>query len=115
MSQWLPIKELAAKVRAGELKAADLVEQALKTIDEKKEFDAIIAITAERARERAASIDAAVKNGQPVGRLAGVPFIAKDNILVFGAESTAASNILKGFEAPYQATVVERLEAEGAI
>jgi aspartyl-tRNA(Asn)/glutamyl-tRNA(Gln) amidotransferase subunit A len=115
MSQWLPIKELATKVQAGELKAAELVEQALKTIEEKKEFDAIIATTAERARERAASIDASVKNGQNVGKLAGVPFIAKDNYLVFGAETTAASNMLKGFEAPYQATVIERLEAEGAI
>lgn len=115
MSQWLPIKELAAKVQAGELKAADLVEQALKTIEDKKEFDAIITTTAERARERAANIDAAVKNGQKVGQLAGVPFIAKDNFLVFGAQTTAASNMLKGFEAPYQSTVIEKLEAEGAI
>ncbi len=115
MSQWLPIAELAAKVRAGELKAADLVEQSLKTIEQKKEFDAIITTTAERARERAASIDASVKNGQNPGKLAGVPFIAKDNYLVFGAETTAASNMLKGFHAPYQATVIEKLEAEGAI
>ncbi|MGC1176928.1 MAG: Asp-tRNA(Asn)/Glu-tRNA(Gln) amidotransferase subunit GatA, partial [Candidatus Saccharimonadales bacterium] len=50
-----------------------------------------------------------------IGRLAGVPFIAKDNFLVFGAETTAASNILKGFTAPYQATSIEKLEAEGAI
>lgn len=115
MSQWLPIKDIAAKVQAGELKAVDLVEQALKTIEEKKEYDAIIALTAERARERAASIDAAVAAGQPAGRLAGVPFIAKDNFLVFGAQTTAASNMLKGFEAPYQSTVIEKLEAEGAI
>jgi aspartyl-tRNA(Asn)/glutamyl-tRNA(Gln) amidotransferase subunit A len=115
LSQWLPIKELAAKVQAGELKAVDLVERALRTIDEKKEYDAIIALTAERARERAASIDAAVANGHNAGRLAGVPFIAKDNYMVFGAETTAASNMLRGFEAPYQSTVIERLEAEGAI
>jgi aspartyl-tRNA(Asn)/glutamyl-tRNA(Gln) amidotransferase subunit A len=115
MSQWLPVTELAAKVQAGELKAADLVEQALRTIEEKKDYQAVLWTTAERARERAASIDAAVKNGQSVGKLAGVPFLAKDSFLVFGAESTAGSNVLKGFTAPYQATVVERLEAEGAI
>ncbi len=114
-SQWLPVAELAAKVQAGELKAADLVERALKTIDEKKDFDAIIAVIADRARQRAASIDAAVTSGQNVGRLAGVPFIAKDNYLVFGAETTAASNMLRGFTAPYQSTVIEKLEAEGAI
>jgi aspartyl-tRNA(Asn)/glutamyl-tRNA(Gln) amidotransferase subunit A len=44
-----------------------------------------------------------------------VPFIAKDNFLVFGAETTAASNMLRGFEAPYQSTAIARLEAEGAI
>lgn len=115
MSQWLPVKELAAKVRKGDIKAVDLVEQALKTIEDKKDFNAILTTTAQRARERAASIDAAVQKGDTLGRLAGVPFIAKDNFLAFGAETTAASNILKGFTAPYQATAIEKLEAEGAI
>ncbi len=115
MNQWLSIKELAASVRAGDLKASDLVERALKTIQEKSEYNAVIAVTAERARERAASIDAAVKNGHDAGRLAGVPFIAKDNFLVIGAQTTAASNMLRGFEAPYQSTVIEKLEAQGAI
>ncbi|HVW23385.1 MAG TPA: Asp-tRNA(Asn)/Glu-tRNA(Gln) amidotransferase subunit GatA [Candidatus Saccharimonadales bacterium] len=109
-SQWLPIAEIAAKVQAGELKATDLVEQALKTIAAKSEYQAIIATLDVRARERAKQIDA-----KPMGRLAGVPFIAKDNFLVFGAETTAASNMLRGFHAPYQATVIEKLEAEGAI
>ncbi|HEU4914516.1 MAG TPA: Asp-tRNA(Asn)/Glu-tRNA(Gln) amidotransferase subunit GatA [Candidatus Saccharimonadales bacterium] len=112
---WLPIADIAAKVQSGELSAADMVEKSLRAIEEKKEYNAIIATTAERARERAASIDAAVKNGQKAGRLAGVPFIAKDNYLVFGAETTAASNMLKGFVAPYQSTVINRLEEEGAI
>lgn len=112
---WPSIAAIAAQVQAGDLKATDLVEQALAAITDKKEYDAIISTTAGRARERAAAIDAAVRNGQNPGRLAGVPFIAKDNFLTFGSETTAASNILKGFAAPYQATAVERLEAEGAI
>lgn len=115
MSQWLPIDQIATKVQAGELKAIDLVEQSLKTIADKKDYDAIIAITEKRARERAKDIDARVSKGEKIGRLAGVPFIAKDNFLAFGAETTAASNILKGFKAPYQATAIKKLEAEGAI
>lgn len=115
MSQWLPIEQIAAKVQSGELKAADLVEQSLKTIAEQKDYDAIIATTEKRARQRADYIDKRVAKGDKVGRLAGVPFIAKDNFLVFGVETTAASNILKGFTAPYQATAIEKLEAEGAI
>jgi aspartyl-tRNA(Asn)/glutamyl-tRNA(Gln) amidotransferase subunit A len=115
MSQWLPIPEIAAKVQAGELKAAELVELSLKTIASKADYQAIIATTEVRARERAADIDTRVAKGGHIGKLAGVPFIAKDNYLVFGAETTAASNILRGFKAPYQSTVIERLEAEGAI
>lgn len=114
-SQWLPIVDMADQVRAGKLKAVDLVAQSLATIDEQKDYQAIIATTAERAKERAQVIDSRVAKGEDVGRLAGVPFIAKDNFLVFGAETTAASNMLKGFEAPYQATAIERLESEGAI
>jgi aspartyl-tRNA(Asn)/glutamyl-tRNA(Gln) amidotransferase subunit A len=115
MSQWLPIAEIATKVQSGELKATDLVEQALKTIADKSDYDAILWTLEDRARERAAQVDERVKSGEVVGRLAGVPFVAKDNFLVFGAETTAASNILKGFTAPYQATAINKLEAEGAI
>lgn len=114
-SQWSPIADIAADVQAGKVKAIDLVEQALRTIDEKKSFDAVIASIHERASERAKDIDERVAKGEQVGRLAGVPFIAKDNFLTLGSETTAASNILKGFVAPYQATAIEKLEAEGAI
>ena len=115
MSQWLPIADIAAKVQAGELKAVSLVEQALKTIEAKNEFDAVIVTVKDRALERAKAIDARIAKGEKAGKLAGVPFIAKDNFLTFGSETTAASNILKGFNAPYQATAIESLEAEGAI
>ena len=111
MAVWEPIADIAAKVRSGELKAIDLVEKSLAAIAEAEEYKAIIATTADRAREWAKAVDA----GDNKGRLAGVPFIAKDNFLVYGADTTAASNILRGFNAPYQSTAIERLEAEGAI
>jgi aspartyl-tRNA(Asn)/glutamyl-tRNA(Gln) amidotransferase subunit A len=115
MSRWPSIADIAAKVQAGELKASELVAQSLKTIKENSDYQAIIVTLDERAQQRSADIDRLVSQGQSAGRLAGVPFVAKDNFLVFGAETTAASNILRGFEAPYQATAIERLEAEGAI
>src|SRR3989344_1686691 len=113
--KWAAIADVARGVQSGELSAQSLVNQALKTIQEKDEYKAIIATIEERAQKRAQEIDSKVANGETIGRLAGVPFIAKDNFLVFGADTTAASNILKGFEAPYQATAIEKLEAEGAI
>jgi aspartyl-tRNA(Asn)/glutamyl-tRNA(Gln) amidotransferase subunit A len=115
MSQWKSIKDIAHDVRTRKTTAKELVEEALKTIKEKDEYKAIIATVDERALKRAEEIDSKVAKGEDAGRLAGVPFIAKDNFLAFGADTTAASNILKGFDAPYQATAIERLEAEGAI
>lgn len=112
---WEPISELVDNVKNGSVTAVSLVEKSLKLINEHQEFQSIISVTSNRALQRAEEIDKKISLNEPVGRLAGVPFIAKDNFLVFGAETTAASNILKGFEAPYQSSVIEKLEAEGAI
>src|SRR5581483_4343771 len=112
---WPSLKELADSVQSGQVSATELIERALSNINEAKDLQAIIATTEERARERAQAIDQKVKQGKKAGRLAGVPFIAKDNFLTFGSETTAASNILRGFKAPYQATAIEKLEEEGAI
>ncbi len=115
MSQWPAIAKIAESVQTRKTTAVANVELALKTIDQKQEYQAIIAKTTERALRRAQKLDTAIAKGEQVGRLAGVPFIAKDNFLALGADTTAASNILRGFDAPYQATAIERLEAEGAI
>ncbi len=112
---WLPIVDIAAEVQVGKTTAVELVERALRAIDDAQEYNTVITTLGEPAKARAAVIDKRVVDGETVGRLAGVPFIAKDNFLVFGADTTAASNMLKGFAAPYQATAIERLEAEGAI
>ncbi len=112
---WEPLEVLASKVQDGTYTSTQLVEKSLEHIEEHKEFQSVIVTLGEQARMQAKEVDERVAKGEQVGRLAGIPFIAKDNFLVFGAETTAASNILKGFEAPYQATVIEKLEAEGAI
>jgi aspartyl-tRNA(Asn)/glutamyl-tRNA(Gln) amidotransferase subunit A len=113
--KWAPILELAEDVRSGKVSALEQVKKSLRLIDEHSEFNAVISKIEKRAIERAKEVDAKIQEGADPGRLAGVPFIAKDNFLVFGAETTAASNILKGFDAPYQSTAIEKLESEGAI
>jgi aspartyl-tRNA(Asn)/glutamyl-tRNA(Gln) amidotransferase subunit A len=112
---WPSITSIAESVNTGSVKALSNVEKALSQIKNSSKYNAVIATLEESAIVRARDIDARVSNGESAGQLAGVPFIAKDNFLVFGAETTAASNILKGFNAPYQATVVDLLESEGAI
>lgn len=114
--KWKPIARIAEDVLSGATTARAQVALSLKRIAEiDATYNAIISTLEERALQRADEIDKRVKNGEQVGRLAGVPFIAKDNYLVFGAGTTAASQMLKGFHAPYQSTAIERLEAEGAI
>lgn len=91
--------------------AKSVVENAIKLANEKSEYNALLSLTADRALLRAEKVDA----GLIGGRLAGVPFVVKDNFLAYGAPTTAASKMLEKFDAPLQATSVEKLEAEGAI
>ncbi len=115
MSSWPSIADIAKQTKSGKQSSKANVQKALKTINSNSSYRAIIATTEQRAIQRAEKIDKLIKSGQEAGRLAGVPFIAKDNFLAFGANTTAASNMLKNFDAPYQATAIKRLEAEGAI
>ncbi len=113
---WKPLTELVSDVLSGNVTAQALVEEALLRIERlNPDYQAVISVLDARAKERAEAVDKLVKSGNFKGKLAGIPFIAKDNYLVFGGETTAASNMLKGFVAPYQATAIEKLEAEGAI
>lgn len=91
--------------------AVENVRLAIARAHEVESYHALLTLTEERALERAALVDA----GEIKGRLAGVPFVAKDNYLAFDGPTTAASKILATFNAPLQATVIEKLESEGAI
>jgi aspartyl-tRNA(Asn)/glutamyl-tRNA(Gln) amidotransferase subunit A len=109
-----PLAELAQEVQGGKLTAESLVRESLAAIHQHDEYHAILEVS-EAALERAQQLDARIAAGETIGHLAGIPFIAKDNFLTLGTHTTASSNILKPFKAPYQSTAVERLEAEGAI
>ena len=109
------IQNIVDAVTSGSSTATEQVENAIQRAEDKEDFNAILNLTKERARQRASEIDEKIKNGETAGRLAGVPFIAKDNFLTFGSPTTAASKILENFEAPLQATAIEKLEREGAI
>jgi aspartyl-tRNA(Asn)/glutamyl-tRNA(Gln) amidotransferase subunit A len=79
------------------------------------EIHSFLALTEERAMAQAARVDAAAKAGEELGPLAGVPVGIKDVLCVRGVETTAGSKILEGYKPPYDATVVTRLEAAGAV
>ncbi len=109
------ITERVAQIKQGQTSATAQVQAALQRARDAKEYHALLSLTEERALQRAREIDEALARGEDAGVLAGVPFVVKDNYLAYGAPSTAASKMLENFDAPLQATVVDKLEAAGAI
>ena len=105
----MTISEIKDQIKASSARV--VVEKVIAKAREKSEYHALLNLTEERALQRADDVDA----GKIAGKLAGVPFVVKDNFLAFGAPTTAASKMLENFDAPLQATAVEKLEAEGAI
>ncbi len=109
-------RALAASVASGAVSAAEVVEEYLGRIDEREhEVHAFNLVTADAARAAAEQIDRRVAAGETIGPLAGVPIALKDNLCTRGVATTCSSKILEGWIPPYDATVVERLAAAGAI
>lgn len=105
----MTISDILTQIKDSSARA--VVENALKLAKENEDYHALLSLTEERALKRADDVD----SGKISGKLAGVPFVVKDNFLAFGAPTTAASKILENFDAPLQATAVKKLEAEGAV
>ncbi|MBQ8996466.1 Asp-tRNA(Asn)/Glu-tRNA(Gln) amidotransferase subunit GatA [Candidatus Saccharibacteria bacterium] len=95
--------------------AVSLVKAALDKAEKYQKTHHIFNWLNQDALRQAEEIDRKIKNGEPVGRLAGVPYAIKDNYLSRQGETTASAKILTGLSAPLDATCVEKLEAEGAI
>ena len=111
-----PALETAAMVRAGEESAVDVLEHHLAVIEAGEEsIHAFNLVTADLARTQARAVDAAVAAGRDPGPLAWVPVALKDNLCTRGIPTTCSSRILDGWEPPYDATVVTRLAAAGAL
>jgi aspartyl-tRNA(Asn)/glutamyl-tRNA(Gln) amidotransferase subunit A len=107
---------IAADVRAGRRSALDVVDEHLARIAEReREIHAFNLVLADEARTAAAEIDRRVAAGEDPGPLAGVPIALKDNMCTRGIPTTCSSKILEGWRPPYDATVVQRLAAAGAI
>ncbi len=108
--------DIARRVRARELSAVDVTREHLDRIARvEPKVDAFLHLTPERALACARAVDAAIAAGRPGGPLAGVPVAIKDLLDIEGIPTTCGSRVLEGYEPPFTATVVERLEAAGAI
>lgn len=104
------------KTASREVSAMSLVKEALAKAHEYQEtYHIFNFINDIEAIKKAAEIDEKIKNGEPVGRLAGVPYASKDNFLTPAGETTASALILTEFTSPVTATAIQKLEDEGAI
>jgi aspartyl-tRNA(Asn)/glutamyl-tRNA(Gln) amidotransferase subunit A len=109
-------RELRDDIATGKVSAVDACGAALERIrSSNATLNAFNHVAADRAIERAAAIDRQRATGAALGPLAGVPIALKDNLCVHGMRTTASSKILDTFVPPYDATVVGRLEAAGAV
>jgi aspartyl-tRNA(Asn)/glutamyl-tRNA(Gln) amidotransferase subunit A len=110
------LADLRAGIASGTTKAADLAAAYYDRIAQKTpRLNVYLSLTKERALAQAAKIDALAAKGDPLPPLAGIPVGIKDVLVMQGAPATAGSKILKGYEPPYDATAVTRLEAAGAV
>jgi len=112
----LTAHEIRDRIAAGELTAEAATQAALDRINAvESQVHAFVSIHAEAALERARAIDAALAGGAPPGMLCGVPIALKDNLCTQGTATTCASRILEHYVPPYNATVVDRVLAAGAV
>ena len=111
----MTLAELHAGLAARDFSAVELTDALLGRIAGAGEsLNAFITITADQAREHAARADAAIADGS-AGPLAGLPIVHKDLFCTRDVRTTCASRILENFVSPYDAAVVERLQAAGAV
>mgnify|MGYP000850782285 FL=1 len=109
------IKDIVNKVKNQEVTVKEVVLEAIKKAEAVQDKNALIKLTKESALKKAEELDKKIKAGNKEGKLLGVPYVVKDNFLTLLDETTAASKMLEDFKAPLEATVIKKLEAEGAI
>jgi aspartyl-tRNA(Asn)/glutamyl-tRNA(Gln) amidotransferase subunit A len=112
----LTLREAGEQIAARTVSSVELTEAALARIERLDgKLGAFLTVTAEAARSAAREADTRAARGERRSPLDGVPVAVKDLFLTRGVQTTAASRILEGWRPPYDATVVERLSAAGAV
>ena len=108
--------ELREKILKKEITSEELVRLTFEKIENiNEDIGGFISLRKEKALEEARAIDKKIAAGEKVGALAGVPVAIKDNMVSIGEYATSCSNMLKGYEGMYDATVVKKLKDSGAI
>ena len=114
---FLPAHKAREMLAAREISAVELTQTVLDRIDEiDPQVKAFLQVTPDLALSQAREADVRLRGiGAASGSLTGIPVMVKDNISTSGVPTTAGSRMLEGYVPPYDATVVELLQADGAV
>jgi aspartyl-tRNA(Asn)/glutamyl-tRNA(Gln) amidotransferase subunit A len=112
MTAW----QLAEGIRRKKMSCREVTDEFLSRIEAvEPQVKAFVSVTADEARRRADSLDKRLASGEDIGPLGGVPIALKDLLCTKGVRTTCSSKMLENFVPPYDAHVVERLTADGAV
>lgn len=112
----LTVHELIEKLSKKETTIEEITNAYINRIKEKEEeVQAFITITEEEAKHKAKQIQENKEKGEYTSELAGIPIGIKDNICTKGIKTTCASKMLENFIAPYDATVIEKINQAGMV
>lgn len=112
----LTVHELQEKLKNKELTVTEITKAYTKRIREKEpEVQAFVTTLTDEAEKQAEEIQDKIEKGEVTGDFAGIPIGIKDNMCTKGVKTTCGSRMLENFTAPYNATVIEKLNVENMI
>ena len=110
------VHELIEKLEKGETTSEEITKSYFKRIKEvEPKVKAYVSTLEEEALEKAKKIDEKRKSGEVLSKFAGIPIGIKDNMCIKGTKTTCSSKMLENFVAPYNATVIEKLNSEDLV